>query len=110
MTDEEVELKLSGEDIRRLVVLQIEKDLELTRGELAEETSDWTSFSDLVHTVDKQIQCSKLSLDQILYKVDVDENAILDSIQSGQLDFQTNAAKLIIKRTLQKVVLRQLYS
>lgn len=115
MEELDVNNQLLIEDLFELFKIQLKKDFEGSgrNGDFAEHLP--SQFDTLKEKIQREIRCilkdSSSSLAGLLYRVDISEFQ-LKKYQSENkiIDFEEVIAELIIKRILQKVILRKKFS
>ncbi|MEZ5173353.1 MAG: hypothetical protein R2850_07550 [Bacteroidia bacterium] len=103
-------LYFTDKQILRSLVLQLNKDLASAAVPLKFLLSARYSFSDMQNLLSDKL--SKIPVQQVfnlLYRVDISEQQLMRGMPTPGVDLDLFSA-LIIKRELQKVVLRKLYS
>lgn len=109
--DTELDLHfLSRKELLRALVLQIRKDFNTAGIPIKLLLNKKYSFEELTASVvDAFENQSATSLFNLLYRVDISETQLRKGMPTPGIDPQLMAA-LIVKRELQKVVIRSLYS
>jgi hypothetical protein len=107
---EKIELHyFSDKSILRELILQIRKDFELSGIALKLLLSKQYSFNELSMILsDGFMKMGATAMFQILYRVDVSEQQLQKGMPTPGIDTKL-IAELVIKRELQKVVLRRFY-
>ncbi len=101
---------LSKKELLRALVLQIRKDFNTAGIPIKLLLNKKYSFEELTASVvDAFENQSATALFNLLYRVDISETQLRKGMPTPGIDLQLMAA-LIVKRELQKVVLRSLYS
>jgi hypothetical protein len=101
---------LSRKDLLRSLVLQIRKDFDSAGIPIHLLLNKKYSFEELNKLVsDAFMQAGATAMFNLLYRVDVSEKQLHQGMPTPGIDPDLVAA-LVIKRELQKVVLRKLYS
>ena len=104
--------ELSNEDLVRKTLKQVEKDFGDVILQLDEVPVSETYFFDLVtdlsYTVEALLEKNPEKLFSLLYRIDLPEGLAQQALSSDKPHFALS--ELIMKRELQKVVLRQRYS
>jgi hypothetical protein len=101
---------IQSKSILRLLIEQIKKDHQsagIPIKILLNTKYSFIELSDLL--VQKYLTVSPTQLSQLLYRVDISENQLVKQMNSPGLDLKV-IAEMIIKRELQKVILRLKYS
>ena len=97
-------------DLLRDLILQIRKDFESAGVPIKLLLSQKYSYDDLCSTMQSAFRDrSSQQLFNLLYRVDVSEKQLLEGMPTPGIDDRL-FAEIIVKRELQKVVLRKLYS
>jgi len=112
LTDSQEQLTrlLESKDILRLLILQIRKDFETAGVPIKLLLSKKYRFDELIEAlVDCLSSKSSSQLSNLLYRVDVSEKQLQEAMPTPGLDLRL-FSEVIIKRELQKVVLRRIYS
>jgi len=107
------ELPLLVKDTKLLseVIAQLEKDLgesypDLVSIEFSDTEQLLETVADILYDIHER---SASRFHNLLYRIDVPENCVAEYLTSSGFDW-TEMARLILKRELQKVVLRQHFS
>lgn len=101
---------LSKKDVLRQLILQIRKDFLSAGISIHLLLNKKYSFEELCQIVsDAFMQAGATAMFNLLYRVDVSEKQLRQNMPTPGIDPDLVAA-LVIKRELQKVVLRKLYS
>jgi len=107
---EAFESYIKSKSILRLLIEQIKKDHQnagIPIKILVSRSYSFQELSDIL--VQKFIDVSSTQLSQLLYRVDISESQLASQMNSPGLDLKV-IADMIIKRELQKVILRLKYS
>jgi hypothetical protein len=101
---------ISSKDLLRLLILQLRKDFEVAGIPIKLSLSKKYNFLELVIAVSDHLS-GKTShqLSNLLYRVDVSEKQLQEAMPTPGIDVQL-FSEVLIKRELQKVVLRKIYS
>ena len=115
MEELDVNNHLLKEDLFELFKIQLKKDFEVSgrNGDFVENLP--SQFDSLREKIQREINCilkeSSSSLPGLLYRVDISEFQLKKyQSENKMLDFEELIAELIIKRILQKVILRKKFS
>lgn len=109
----EINNQLSKDDLFRLFQLQLKKDFEgagLNSDFISLLPSEFESLRNfLLKALEKDFRSGAVT--GLLYRVDVSEAQLSDYLRTHpKLSFEETVAELIIKRTLQKVILKKRFS
>ena len=108
-----IEKQLSQKEIFDLFLIQLYKDFEMSGIPADFVYSLPSRFLDLKQQLKTQLfsafKSSSESLPNLLYRVDISENQLKTSTASSA-DFYDSLAETIIKRVLQKVILKKQFS
>jgi len=113
---EEIEyILLLKEDLFELFKIQLKKDFEGSglNGDFAEDLP--SAFEDLKERIHAQLflllQRNSSALPGLLYRVDISDSQLRNyQSENKTMDFEELISELIIKRVLQKVILRKKFS
>ena len=101
---------LSQKDLLRNLILQIRKDFESAGIPIKLLLNKRYSFVELAQIIsDSFMQAGATAMFNLLYRVDVSEKQLKDGMPTPGID-PILVAELVIKRELQKVVLKKQYS
>lgn len=101
---------LSQKDLLRNLILQIRKDFESAGIQIKLLLNKRYSFAELAQIIsDAFMQAGATAMFNLLYRVDVSEKQLKDGMPTPGID-PILVAELVIKRELQKVVLRKQYT
>jgi hypothetical protein len=101
---------LSQKDLLRNLILQIRKDFESSGIPIKLLLNKRYSFVELAQIIsDSFMQAGATAMFNLLYRVDVSEKQLKDGMPTPGID-PILVAELVIKRELQKVVLKKQYS
>jgi hypothetical protein len=101
---------LSQKDLLRNLILQIRKDFESAGIPIKLLLNKRYSFVELAQIIsDSFMQAGATAMFNLLYRVDVSEKQLKDGMPTPGID-PILVAELVIKRELQKVVLRKQYT
>jgi hypothetical protein len=102
----------TDELIIKSTVQQLRKDLELGESELILDAQNSTLYDSLVEQVkvvmDDLLSQSFEQFSQCMYRIDISQNQLGTCILDGNYD-TTLIAELVVKRCLQKVVIKEWY-
>lgn len=102
---------LSDTKLLSEVIAQLEKDLGESQSDL--ESLQYSDIEDLIEAIADILwelySRSQQSLFNLLYRIDLPESKVQETVNSEGFDWNA-LAKLILKRELQKVVMRRHYS
>ena len=102
---------LTNINLLELTLRQLEKDFNEI-GEQLTFSYEKISFENLVASLKNQLIAIENKrpgiLNQLFYRIDLPEKKI-KAVRDGNADFYFSAAELILKRELQKVVIREYY-
>lgn len=106
----ELEPYFSNKKIRRTLILQLNKDFYSAGIKLKLLLTKNYSFDELIESLCNALDDYPIStLFNLLYRVDVSESQLAKEMATPGFDIKL-FAQIIVKRELQKVVLRMLYS
>ena len=112
MTEISINHQLAESQIFELFKIQLKKDFESSG--ISAEFCDRLpkNLDDLVNTISRSLRNNAASVANLLYRVDISENVLKKTLQNEEAaqDFESVLALLIVKRILQKVVIRRNYS
>ena len=102
-------------DLLEKVVEQIKKDFNWFSFEITFNNKEESAYSELFNQilplVDELLNDNYPKLLAMLYRIDIDEDFLNKKLkESAQADTDEVIADLIIKRELQKVIIREIYS
>ena len=101
---------LSQKDLLRNLILQIRKDFESAGIQIKLLLNKRYSFAELAQIIsDAFMLAGATAMFNLLYRVDVSEKQLKDGMPTPGID-PILVAELVIKRELQKVVLRKQYT
>jgi hypothetical protein len=101
---------ISSKELLKTLILQIRKDFETAGIPIKLSLSKKYNFAQLADAVAENLSArSSHQLSNLLYRVDVSEKQLHEAMPTPGIDLQL-FSEVIIKRELQKVVLRKLYS
>jgi hypothetical protein len=101
---------LSQKELLRNLILQIRKDFDSAGIPIKLLLNTKYSFSELAQIIsDAFMQSGATAMFNLLYRVDVSEKQLKDGMPTPGID-PILVAELVVKRELQKVVLRKQYS
>jgi len=101
---------LSQKDLLRNLILQIRKDFESAGIPIKLLLNKRYSFAELAQIIsDAFMQAGATAMFNLLYRVDVSEKQLKDGMPTPGID-PILVAELVIKRELQKVVLRKQFA
>ena len=101
---------LSQKDLLRNLILQIRKDFESAGIQIKLVLNKRYSVAELAQIIsDAFMQAGATAMFNLLYRVDVSEKQLKDGMPTPGID-PILVAELVIKRELQKVVLRKQYT
>jgi hypothetical protein len=101
---------LSQKDLLRNLILQIRKDFDSAGIPLKLLLNTRYSFAELAQIIsDAFMQSGATAMFNLLYRVDVSEKQLKDGMPTPGID-PILVAELVIKRELQKVVIRKQYA
>lgn len=103
-------------DLLQKVVAQIQKDFnwfsfEITFSGKEEATPYQELFQQILPLVDEMLNDDYIKLMSLLYRIDIEEDFLNRKLkENAQADTDEVIADLIIKRELQKVIIKDMYS
>ncbi len=103
-------------DLLQKVVAQIQKDFnwfsfEITFSSKEDVTPYQELFQQILPLVDEMLNDDYIKLMSLLYRIDLDEDFLNRKLkENAQADTDEVIADLIIKRELQKVIIKDIYS
>ncbi|MBS1650970.1 MAG: hypothetical protein JSU07_03075 [Bacteroidetes bacterium] len=100
------------EEIFKLFLLQLKKDFDLSglnSDFILELKNDFNTLKSLMTEQVLKLSTSN-NLNKFLYRVDIPESVIREKLKKNNQDLETKIAELIIKRVLQKVILKIKFS
>jgi hypothetical protein len=101
---------IQSKSILRLLIEQLKKDHQSSGIPIKILLTPKYTFEELTHLlIQKYVDVSSSQLSQLLYRVDISENQLAKQMNAPGLDLKI-IAEMIIKRELQKVILRLQYS
>jgi hypothetical protein len=106
---------LQVEEVYQSFVEQIQKDALMANIHLSDHIFASPQLNAIIQSLTqvlKELLNSPQGMEKIqtwLYRVDVSEESIKKKLQQSTTDYATTAAELIVKRSLQKIVIRYLH-
>jgi len=106
---------LQVEEVYQSFVEQIQKDASMANIHLSDHIFASPQLNAIIQSLTqvlKELLNSPQGMEKIqtwLYRVDVSEGSIKKKLQQSNADYATTAAELIVKRSLQKIVIRYLH-
>ena len=114
MEELEIGAYLINEDLFMLFKKQLKKDFETSGVEAGFASNllpEWSSLKEVISRALKPLSKNNSSLASLLYRIDINETEIKNyQLLNGNMPFEELMAELIIKRILQKVVLKKKFS
>lgn len=116
MTDQKpIQHYLNDSELLQLCIEQIQKDFQEAEIQIDKPEQMAMAYSDLHAQIKNAVTAlekrSNSRLMQLLYRIDISENQIKHSArQFPEENFESRIAHLIIRRELQKVIIRKTYS